>query len=83
MVQFATPPRVLAVETGVFQEERQGVIEGDKGLGFAFIQDGNGADTFSKLSRYEATIERGLYKAPTSSNVSKPSGLVNLYRRPW
>jgi hypothetical protein len=29
----------------------------------AFIQDGNTANAFSKLSRYEAAIERSLYKA--------------------
>ena len=32
-------------------------------LGLAFIRDGNGANAFSKLSRYETTMERGLYKA--------------------
>jgi hypothetical protein len=31
-------------------------------LGASFIQDGNGANAFSKLSRYESTIERGLFK---------------------
>ena len=33
------------------------------GLGVAFIRDANGPNAFSKLSRYETTIERGLYKA--------------------
>jgi hypothetical protein len=32
-------------------------------LGASFIRDGNGANAFSKLSRYESTIERGLFKA--------------------
>ena len=32
-------------------------------MGLAFIRDANGANAFSKLSRYETTIERGLYKA--------------------
>ena len=32
-------------------------------LDLSFIRDGNGANTFSKLSRYEAGIVRGLYKA--------------------
>jgi hypothetical protein len=32
-------------------------------LGLSFIRDGNSANAFSKLSRYETTMERGLYKA--------------------
>ena len=32
-------------------------------LGRTFIRDANGANAFSKLSRYETTIERSLYKA--------------------
>ena len=32
-------------------------------LGRTFIRDANGANAFSKLSRYETAIERGLYKA--------------------
>jgi hypothetical protein len=32
-------------------------------LGLAFVRDANGADAFSKLSRYEASIERSFYKA--------------------
>ena len=32
-------------------------------LGQTFIRDADGANAFSKLSRYETTIERGLYKA--------------------
>jgi hypothetical protein len=32
-------------------------------LGRTFARVANGANTFSKLSRYETTIERGLYKA--------------------
>ena len=32
-------------------------------LGRTFIRDANEANAFSKLSRYEATIERSLYKA--------------------
>jgi hypothetical protein len=32
-------------------------------LGLAFVRDANGADAFGKLSRYEAAIERSLYKA--------------------
>jgi hypothetical protein len=32
-------------------------------LGLTFIRDANGANAFSKLSRYEAGIERSLYKA--------------------
>jgi hypothetical protein len=53
------------VEAGVFIQESYGVV-GDSDvstLGLSFIRDGNGANAFSKLSRYEAGIERGLYKA--------------------
>jgi hypothetical protein len=32
-------------------------------LGRTFARDANGANAFSKLSRYETTIERGLYRA--------------------
>jgi hypothetical protein len=32
-------------------------------LGRTFARDANGANAFSKLSRYENTIERGLYRA--------------------
>jgi hypothetical protein len=32
-------------------------------LGRTFVRDAAGANAFSKLSRYETTIERGLYKA--------------------
>ena len=32
-------------------------------LGLTFVRDADKANAFSKLSRYEATIERGLYKA--------------------
>jgi len=32
-------------------------------LGQTFIRDADGANAFSKLSRYETTIERSLYKA--------------------
>ncbi len=32
-------------------------------LGRSIIRDAEGANTFSKLSRYETTIERSLYKA--------------------
>jgi hypothetical protein len=32
-------------------------------LGLTFIRDANEANAFSKLSRYETTIERSLYKA--------------------
>ena len=55
--------RVLAVEARIYDELRFDFLGKDRGLGGAFIQDANGANAFSKLSRYETTIERGLYKA--------------------
>ena len=56
--------RVLAVETGIYERvyERQRFSHtGEEGsLGLAFMQN---ASTYSTLSRYETTIERGLFKA--------------------
>src|SRR5215210_3365007 len=57
--------RLGRVEAGVFIQESYGDV-GDSDastLGLSFIRHGNGANAFSKLSRYEAGIERGLYKA--------------------
>ena len=36
---------------------------GTADFGQIFVRDAKGADAFSKLSRYETTIERSLYKA--------------------
>jgi hypothetical protein len=57
--------RLGRVEAGIFVKEAHGVV-GDldtSTLGLAFIRDANSANAFSKLSRYETTMERGLYKA--------------------
>jgi hypothetical protein len=55
--------RVLGVEVGIFGEEWTSSYSGENdGLGPAFIR-ATAEDSFSKLSRYEAGIERGLYKA--------------------
>jgi hypothetical protein len=57
--------RLARVEAGVFLQESYGDV-GDSDastLGLSFIRDGNGANAFSKLSRYETTMERGLYNA--------------------
>jgi len=57
--------RVLTVEAEVFVEERSpsyGYDE-EKTKGLAFIRISNNSDAFSKLSRYEATIERSMYRA--------------------
>jgi hypothetical protein len=45
--------------------ERAGAIRdaGDALLGGAFIEDGQTSDAFSRLSRYEAHIQRSMYKA--------------------
>ena len=45
------------------EEERQGAIE-DAGIaewGAAFVRDSGGVNAFSKLSRYETTIERSVF----------------------
>jgi hypothetical protein len=58
--------RLGRVEAGIFIQESLGDLVNSNAstLGLSFIRgDGNGANAFSKLSRYEAGIERGLYKA--------------------
>lgn len=55
--------RLVKVEVGIFRREME-VKFGERGdVGLAFIRDGNGADAFSKLSRYESGIERSMYRA--------------------
>ena len=57
--------RLGRVEAGIFIREsyRDGEDSDASMLGLSFIRDGNGANAYSKLSRYEAAIERSLYKA--------------------
>jgi hypothetical protein len=65
--------RMRRVEAGVFDRESSSarsvanslypLPEGTSMLGLSFIRDANGANAFSKLSRYETAIERSLYKA--------------------
>jgi hypothetical protein len=62
--------RLGRVEAGIFAREPYGgVAPGAQGkadnaaLGLAFIRDANGANAFSKLSRYETTLERSLYRS--------------------
>jgi hypothetical protein len=45
------------------QQMRSGQEDKTATLGRTFARDATGANAFSKLSRYETTIERGLYKA--------------------
>ena len=45
------------------QQTRAGQEAETATLGRTFVRDANGANAFSKLSRYETTIERALYKA--------------------
>ncbi|MBI2842382.1 MAG: hypothetical protein HYX78_03180 [Armatimonadetes bacterium] len=55
--------RLIRVEVGLFHREMDDMF-GERGdVGLAFIRDGNGADAFSKLSRYESAIERSMYRA--------------------
>ena len=66
--------RLGQVEAGIFtykyygtlseNNKMEGMREADAtSLGHAFLRDANQANAFSKLSRYEASIERSLYKA--------------------
>jgi hypothetical protein len=53
--------RVPAIEAGLFERLRSFALGGDEGLGGAFARDalvGEGA--FSKLARYESTLERSV-----------------------
>jgi len=55
------PAEAHAVEAGVFQGERDDDIWGPHGaLGYAFHQ---ATETFAKLARYEAALERAFYRA--------------------
>src|SRR5215203_5888596 len=53
--------RVGRVEAGIFTWFKPDSETAE--LGLTFIRDANGTNAFSKLSRYEAGIERSLYKA--------------------
>jgi hypothetical protein len=56
--------RLIQVEVGIFEWERYDTFNAQElGLGLAFIRTANHSDAFSKLSRYETTIERSLYRA--------------------
>jgi hypothetical protein len=58
--------RVLRVEASLYsralEDDPFGVPRGSD-VGLAFIRDGNGANAFGKLARYESTLERGLTSA--------------------
>jgi hypothetical protein len=63
--------RLRLVETGIFNREISRATSGALApthsqttmLGLSFIRDANGANAFSKLSRYEIPIERSFYRA--------------------
>jgi hypothetical protein len=62
--------RLGRVEAGIFVRELSRGIDREVNsetdtatLGMSFIRDANGANAFSKLSRYETAIERSLFKA--------------------
>jgi hypothetical protein len=54
--------RALKAETGMIYEDCNG-LGGRKTLGEALSYDLSNYDTYGKFSRYEGSIERGLYKA--------------------
>ncbi len=60
--------RVIQVETCLFDDLREerdhtGFLAKEKGLGHAFIAGGYQSDCFSKLTRYETTLERAMFRA--------------------
>lgn len=84
--------RVAQVEIGVFRQESESIgclmddcADSDSPAvrkGLAFIRDCKGADAFSKISRYETALERGLFRnlhelqrlqaSRTGQNVTPP-----------
>ena len=54
---------VMAVRTRDAQAELAASRREDNPLALGVIRDATGADALSKLSRYETTLERGLYRA--------------------
>ena len=55
--------RLIRVEVGIFCRGMSDILSERGDLGLAFIRDGNGPDAFTKLSRYESSIERSMYRA--------------------
>jgi hypothetical protein len=56
--------RVMQIEREMIEDDRKGSFSKElKTLGEAFSYDSANYDTYSKLIRYEASIERGIYKA--------------------
>lgn len=54
--------RLIRTEVGLFESE--GKTSGHAlSPGLAFLREANKGDSFSKLSRYESGIERGMYRA--------------------
>jgi len=53
--------RVIAIETNFFEDNRYDYEGEDKGLASTFFH--NGGEAIAKLSRYETTLERSLFKA--------------------
>lgn len=55
--------RFVAVEGAVFEGSRKTWKGEERGLGHAFVSSAVNGDVFSKLTRYEAALERGLFRA--------------------
>jgi hypothetical protein len=55
--------RLISVEVCIFHQEMESWMGEKPDVGLAFTRDANGADAFSRLSRYEAGIERSMYRA--------------------
>jgi len=74
------------LEAGVFIQESYGDLRDSDAstLGLSFIRDGNSANAFSRLSRYETTMEWGSIRRCTSSNASRPiASLQAVSPCPW
>jgi len=97
--------RVARIEVDLLERSRNDVWPPDplarygyeRDLGYAFLNDAQGPECFGKLSRYEAALERALYKAlhelqrlqavragepaPVAVDVTVDGGFVSQNRR--
>ena len=74
-------------EAGIFAHGQGGLGfsltgEEEASIGLAFIRDANGANAFTKLSRYETTMERSLSRLRVDLERLQRARKENLKERP-
>jgi len=55
--------RAMRIETEMIKHDCSGSFTGEKNIGEAFSYDFANNDSYGKFTRYETTIENGIYKA--------------------